>query len=363
MQRQKVSVIILNDFPMSSSIGVMFQDYHDAVNGYGSVYSFTSSGPVEKYPGIRTDPVHFLGLLNNEKISRHYMLNQFIYESLGPLAWNSFRKWVKENSDKSIIHYSNNRIKPFTQGEMNVVTMNDLIYTKTKEVNDLPAKIRLLRNNRYFIKFENIISISDFVRKELIDYGFEGKITTIYQPTPRYFHMLNIDKKDLRKELALPLDKILLLSVSTNRSGKNLKSLAGLMDILDDRYRLIRVGTPVGNSISFTRVSNETLNLIYNACDALVFPSTDEGFGKPVAEAFKVGLPVLASNIEVMREICGDSAILVEPNPKGLKNGLIELLNSKDEFIKKGIERSKQFEFDVFSQKLRNYYISIFKKY
>ncbi len=42
---------------------------------------------------------------------------------------------------------------------------------------------------------------------------------------------------------------------------------------------------------------------------ALVFPSLEEGFGLPLVEAMALGCPVIASDIEVFREIAGDSAL------------------------------------------------------
>ena len=189
--------------------------------------------------------------------------------------------------------------------------------------------------------------------------GFEERIEVVYQPIPRYFRKLAVDKAKLRIKLNLPLDKILLLSVSTNRPGKNLKALRDMMHLMDDRYKLVRVGVPVGDSITFRGVSDETLNEIYNACDVLVFPSTEEGFGRPVTEAFKVGLPVVASDIEVMQEVCGDAAILVAPTPCELKRGISDILGNKDEFVNKGIVRSELFSFASFANSLRKFYSSI----
>ena len=45
---------------------------------------------------------------------------------------------------------------------------------------------------------------------------------------------------------------------------------------------------------------------------ALAFPSLHEGFGLPAIEGMAAGVPVIASDIPVMREICGDAALLVD---------------------------------------------------
>src|SRR5512143_490459 len=52
---------------------------------------------------------------------------------------------------------------------------------------------------------------------------------------------------------------------------------------------------------------------LYRAAEAFVYPSLAEGFGIPVAEAMAGGTPVVASDIESLREVAGDAAILVPP--------------------------------------------------
>lgn len=47
----------------------------------------------------------------------------------------------------------------------------------------------------------------------------------------------------------------------------------------------------------------------YNAADAFVFPSLQEGFGIPLVEAMRCGAPIVASDIPVFREICVDAAL------------------------------------------------------
>lgn len=51
------------------------------------------------------------------------------------------------------------------------------------------------------------------------------------------------------------------------------------------------------------------LNRLYQSCTCLLAASEAEGFGLPLIEAAKAGLPVLARDIPVFREVAGDHAI------------------------------------------------------
>jgi glycosyltransferase involved in cell wall biosynthesis len=51
----------------------------------------------------------------------------------------------------------------------------------------------------------------------------------------------------------------------------------------------------------------------YRRADIFVFPSLTESFGHPLVEAMAHGLPIVASDTRVNREICGDAAIYFSP--------------------------------------------------
>jgi glycosyltransferase involved in cell wall biosynthesis len=61
-------------------------------------------------------------------------------------------------------------------------------------------------------------------------------------------------------------------------------------------------------------VSTEQLCAFYKNAIALVFPSFNEGFGMPVAEAMSLGTPVITSNASSLPEVAGDAGLLVDPH-------------------------------------------------
>jgi len=63
----------------------------------------------------------------------------------------------------------------------------------------------------------------------------------------------------------------------------------------------------------FNDVGDADLARAYRQASALIFPSIVEGFGLPLVEALSQGLPVIASDIPVFREIAKDSARYFSP--------------------------------------------------
>jgi len=95
-------------------------------------------------------------------------------------------------------------------------------------------------------------------------------------------------------------------------------------------------------------VPDEKLITLYQQSMALVQPSLSEGFGLTGIEAMASQIPVLASDIEVFREIYQDAAFFFDPNSsasfiKALEN--LESANRK-EVIKRGVQVASQYSFD-----------------
>jgi glycosyltransferase involved in cell wall biosynthesis len=79
------------------------------------------------------------------------------------------------------------------------------------------------------------------------------------------------------------------------------------------------------------RVSDAVLAGLYRDAVALAFPSLAEGFGLPVLEAMAAGLPVVASDLEVVREVAGDAAVLVPPSDVPMLRDALERIVDDDQ--------------------------------
>lgn len=67
------------------------------------------------------------------------------------------------------------------------------------------------------------------------------------------------------------------------------------------------------NIIYTGRVSDEAIAALYRNAYALIFPSLYEGFGIPPLEALACGTPILVSDVDVLKEVFGASAIYFSP--------------------------------------------------
>ena len=53
---------------------------------------------------------------------------------------------------------------------------------------------------------------------------------------------------------------------------------------------------------------------LYRLADLLLLPSHDEGFGIPILEAAAHRMPIVCSDLPVLRDLAGDAAVYVAPD-------------------------------------------------
>jgi glycosyltransferase involved in cell wall biosynthesis len=98
------------------------------------------------------------------------------------------------------------------------------------------------------------------------------------------------------------------------------------------------------------------LHHLYRACDFYVTPAYAETFAHPLVESMASGLPVIASDLPVHREICGDAAIYFPRfSPEALAEVLFQATRSPGQSAtmrEAGLLRSRNFSWDKHVEEL-----------
>ena len=217
-----------------------------------------------------------------------------------------------------------------------VVTVHDLIHQLFPEV--LGSRFKLLVSRAmlgHAVKHaERIITVSGYTRRDIARHcGVpEERIAVTYNAVSPSFQRAPDDAvARLREELGLP--GRFLLAVGVNRPHKNFPFLidafaqwvsrrgadAGLVICGmqgRDAAQLGRLAAErnVAKAVRFIDyLEHGKLPALYQAADALVFPSLYEGFGIPVIEAQRLGTPVISSSASCMPEVAGEGALYFDP--------------------------------------------------
>jgi len=150
-----------------------------------------------------------------------------------------------------------------------------------------------------------------------------------------------------------------VLLVSSNRSEKNaLRAIVALDEIFSehpelDSFQVLVTGSQgngyiynIKNKANFQflgYVDEPTLESLYKGAYIFVYPSINEGFGYPPLEAMHYGVPVAASPISSISEVCGDAALYFNPfDYKEIKGRILRLLTDNrchEDYSKRGLKR------------------------
>ena len=356
-RRNGPHIIIINDRGMSRGVTRYARDLYSAI-GKGAIFVNLRYSTM---PSLNSPGVEFLSSLYKVATGTKFDNILLAFDSVFfPLTLSNARKYIKRLMSEGFrVHYSSQMIVPIAGNSNNIVTIHDLVSYNGMDDSRGLMHIYLKQLVKYYSQFEHIVVDSNIIREGLLSMGVESDPVVLYPCASNSFRHLH-DKAAAREKLNLPTNKTLVLSMGATSRRKNLGVLPEVMRRLGSNHQLVRIGDPIGNSIFFKEVSEETLNTIYNACDVLIHPTLEEGFGYAELEAFAVGLPTVVSDIPIMREICQNASIFCDPrSPDDFVLGVLNALKYRDELVSKGFARADIFSFKRFQDRVRSYYNSI----
>lgn len=268
----------------------------------------------------------------------------------------------------------------FHQGDVNHIT------------GDVHFLALLLRKKRTLLTIHDLVSVhrlSGLRKKVLLLFWYwlpikrAEQVTVISQFTKDdLLRHINVDPKKIRvvydcvssafqsepKEFNATNPVVLQVGVGKN---KNLERVAEALQGVPCHLRIIghlssnqteilhRCGIEYSSASS---ISDEQIVEEYCRCDMLVFASTYEGFGLPIAEAQATGRPVITSNICSMPEVAGDAACLVDPfDVASIREGILKVINMvayREELVQQGFENVKRFR----AEHIASQYLDIYRE-
>jgi glycosyltransferase involved in cell wall biosynthesis len=146
-----------------------------------------------------------------------------------------------------------------------------------------------------------------------------------------------------------------ILYLGSDQRRKNIDGIIEAFEILKEKYKiphkLVLAGMKQDGKwqdiIFMSYVDKNKKWELLKKAEIFVFPSFYEGFGLPVLEAQKAGIPVVASNTGALPEILGNSALLVNPNnSEEIAEAIYKVLSNeqlRNDLIKRGQENIRRF--------------------
>jgi len=235
------------------------------------------------------------------------------------LSFKSPSVWGKKIDDFDYAHVVSPDFFHLSKWKKTVIgTVHDLYALEdiTKISYGLLYRIFQKMDLNYCYDLLGITTVSKVTNELLKKFYPKVKSRVIHNWTRDYF--VKLDKENCRRKLSLPYFKFIMLNVSSGSQNKNLNFLGKLIDSLNDDFLLIHLGGGAVKSMHKNRVFNinqhvddKTLVELYNAADLYVSTSLADGFNYPITEALNCGVPVLATDIPIFREVLMNSPYLV----------------------------------------------------
>ena len=267
-----------------------------------------------------------------------------------------------------------------------ITTIHDLIPLRLPYTS-LDDKVFTYKNIKNSIKDSDlIVTVSQNSKNDIISlFGTNpDKIHITYQTTNLDdFHCNSDDLAAVLKQHNLKANNYILF-VGAIEPKKNVGRLIDAHALIEPEYKipLVIVGKKAWmweNDIGkleniygkrFTKkvkllehIPKNTLKYLYKGASCLVFPSLYEGFGLPPLEAMTFGCPVITSNVASLPEVCGNSALYVDPyDVFSIKNAISQVLRDRElwnHLSKAGQERAKLFSLESYSERLYEAYTKV----
>jgi len=233
------------------------------------------------------------------------------------------------------LHYSPFYLMPLSGGCPVILTLHDVLPLRHPDTHSRRARLAFRLAVWGAEHARRIVTMSEFSRDEI------RALTGI-----RRVVVARPGASPVREGGARPIrvpDVPFALVVGINKPHKNLETLAAAWSRLGPDPPLLLVGAGpedgrypglagladqhrAAGVLTLGRVSEEDLAWLYRHATLLLFPTTYEGFGSPLAEALAYGTPAVVADIPPLREIGDGAAAFVTPrDPEAWATAVVDL--------------------------------------
>lgn len=266
---------------------------------------------------------------------------------------------------------------PIRNPNNTIVTVHDLIPIKFPKL--FPKGLKGLL--KWHIQRRNLKKIGNIITDS---FASKSDISNLCKVSPDRIHVIPLGVSDdfrvihdnriremVRHKYKLPEEYLLYVGdINRNKNISNLiYSFSDVLRSFSNLY-LVMIGkglTQVSSEraeiekligkldirkkvITYAQIPLNDLVGIYNLAKIYIQPSLAEGFGLPVLEAMKCGVPVIASDIKSLKEIAEDAAFFTDTGkPEEISRSVIRLLTDEKlyrEVKNKGIENVKKYRWE-----------------
>lgn len=255
---------------------------------------------------------------------------------------------------RGLVHRFDLRLPPHPGPE--VVTAHDLPPLRFPDEGTMPASVAAGAR-----RARAVIVPSEFAADELQELLGVRRPVVVPYGLSRVYAAPRPAPDELLESLGVREPFVLHAAGATSR--KNLPALAAAWRAVadeDSEPALVLCGPPdprrddafggLPRVVLPGRLEAEAVAGLMCRAAAVVVPSLYEGFGLPALEGMACGRPVVAARRGALPEVCGDAALLVEPDADGLAEGLLRVLHDDAlaaRLCSAGPARAATFSWDV----------------
>lgn len=319
---------------------------------------------------------HAKPILNTNVISEpHALLPLRIYAKLQShklaLPFDIFMKPV------NVTIFPNYTKWPTVRSKFTITAVHDLTYVHYPELiekNNLPHLHRVVP--RSIKKSDLILTVSESTKSELVKLFGINPSRIIVTTVPPDDQFLTRNDNEIHKKYSIPTKKYIFF-ISNIEPRKNLplliKAYSGLPKSITSDYSLVISGgmgwkseesldaikTAQDNNLKVVYtgyIDEQDKSALYQNASLFVMPSIYEGFGMPILEAIASKVPVVATDIPVLRESGGKGALYFKPNDANslattIKTSLTDQ-NIRKKLISDGQRHLKSFSWEENAHKI-----------